>query len=130
LELSKALLIVDDEASVRDLLAVALEEAGYTILMASDAKGAVAILDELPAKHRAVITDVNLGPDILTGWDIARLARQRDPDMAIVYMSGASGHQWPSHGVPGSILVPKPFAPAQMVMAVSQLLNRGDPSPL
>jgi hypothetical protein len=38
-------------------------------------------------------------------------------------MTGASGDQWTSHGVPDSILLRKPFAPAQLVTVVSQLLN-------
>ena len=43
----------------------------------------------------------------------------------IVYMTGAAAEQWPSHGVPNSILLGKPFAPAQLVTAISQLLNAG-----
>lgn len=43
-------------------------------------------------------------------------------------MTGASADDWPSMGVPNSILLTKPFAPAQLVTAVSQLLNLGGPS--
>ena len=121
-----ALLILDDEPMVRELLEVALEESGYKVLLARDAKDAMAILGLKPAKHRALITDVNLGDDPVTGWDVARHAREINPDLPIVYMSGASGHQWPIMGVPGSILVTKPFAPAQIVTAISHLLNEPD----
>jgi hypothetical protein len=38
-------------------------------------------------------------------------------------MSGGAAEQWASHGVPNSILLTKPFAPAQLVTAISQLLN-------
>jgi hypothetical protein len=41
----------------------------------------------------------------------------------VVYMTGASADQWTSQGVPNSILLQKPFAPAQLMTAVSQLLN-------
>jgi hypothetical protein len=37
--------------------------------------------------------------------------------------------QWASNGVPNSIMLEKPFAPAQLITAVSQLLNVGGPSP-
>jgi len=47
--------------------------------------------------------------------------------MPIVYMTGDSADEWPSKGVPNSILLTKPFAPAQLVTAVSQLLNSGTP---
>jgi len=40
-------------------------------------------------------------------------------------MTGAATDQWASQGVPNSILLQKPFAPAQLVTAISQLLNIG-----
>jgi len=43
-------------------------------------------------------------------------------------MTGASADKYASHGVPNSILLTKPFAPAQLVTAVSQLLNSGTPT--
>ena len=45
-----------------------------------------------------------------------------------VYMTGAAADDWASEGVPNSILLKKPFAPAQLVTAVSQLLNAGSPT--
>jgi hypothetical protein len=42
-------------------------------------------------------------------------------------MTGAAAEQWASHGVPNSILLTKPFAPAQLITAVSNLLNAGSP---
>ena len=43
-------------------------------------------------------------------------------------MTGAAADEWASEGVPNSILLNKPFAPAQLVTAVSQLLNAGSPN--
>ena len=40
-------------------------------------------------------------------------------------MTGAAADDWAWEGVPNSILLNKPFAPAQLVTAVSQLLNEG-----
>ena len=64
----------------------------------------------------------------MKGWEIARLVRQIDPAFPIVYMTGAAADGWASEGVPNSILLNKPFAPAQLVTAVSQLLNTGSPT--
>jgi DNA-binding response OmpR family regulator len=77
------------------------------------------------ARFVAVITDINLGagPD---GWEISRHVRLLVPDMAIVYMTGASAHKWPSQGVPGSVLVTKPFRLAQITKTVSALLTEAD----
>jgi hypothetical protein len=46
--------------------------------------------------------------------------------MPIVYMSGDSDHEWSSKGVPSSIIIAKPFAPAQLVTAVSTVINEAD----
>jgi hypothetical protein len=43
-------------------------------------------------------------------------------------MSGQHAEDWSSKGVPNSIMLTKPFAPAQLVTAVSQLLNTGTPT--
>ena len=44
-------------------------------------------------------------------------------------MTGADGHEWASKGVPHSLLMTKPFAPAQAVTAVSHLLNASAQTP-
>jgi len=44
-----------------------------------------------------------------------------------VYMTGAAAGHWAAQGVPNSILLAKPFAPAQLVTALSNLLNVGSP---
>ena len=64
----------------------------------------------------------------MDGWDVARHAREGKPDMPVVYMTGDSADEWASKGVPNSILLTKPFAPAQLVTAVAQLLNTGTPT--
>ena len=58
-------------------------------------------------------------------WEVAKQAREINPAFPVIYMTGGSAGQWPSLGVPNSILLEKPFAPAQLVTAVSQpLINR------
>lgn len=42
-------------------------------------------------------------------------------------MSGDSAEDWGSKGVPNGIMLAKPFAPAQLVTAISQLLNASTP---
>jgi CheY-like chemotaxis protein len=55
--------------------------------------------------------------------------REKEPAFPVVYMTGAAADDWASQGVPNSILLQKPFAPAQLVTAVAQLLNVGTPPP-
>lgn len=82
------------------------------------------LLESEKEKYRALVTDINL-LGRLDGWEVARRAREINPELPVVYMTGAAANQWASHGVPNSILLNKPFAPAQLVTAVSQLLNAG-----
>jgi CheY-like chemotaxis protein len=85
---------------------------------------AVTLLKGKDTPYRALVTDINLSGTI-DGWEIARVAREVDPSFPIVYMTGAAADDWASKGVPDSVLLTKPFAPAQLVTAVSQLLNKG-----
>jgi DNA-binding response OmpR family regulator len=73
------------------------------------------------------VTDISLRGK-MEGWEVAQQAREIDPDFPVVYMSGASAADWPSNGVPNSIMLAKPFAPAQLVTAISNLLNSGTPT--
>jgi len=43
--------------------------------------------------------------------------------MPVVYLSGDSEADWTARGVPQSVFIAKPFAPAQVVTAISTLLN-------
>src|SRR3954449_6446477 len=103
----------------------ALVDGGYTVSIASTLEDAFELLDAPDAAYRALVTDINLGDGKATGWDIARRAREVTVDLPVVYMTGASGDQWTSQGVPNSVLLTKPFAPSQVTTAVSQLLNGG-----
>ena len=122
------LLLVEDEDAIRLVLDDALTEGGFHVVVAKNGKEALAILDKQGADLRGLIIDVNLGagPD---GWDVARHARELRSDIPVVYMSGASAHEWASHGVPNSTIVQKPFAPAQIVTAISALINTTDAHP-
>jgi DNA-binding response OmpR family regulator len=119
------LLVVEDEILIQYLLESALAHAGFKVVMARNGTEAIAELNAKAARFKAVITDINLGagPD---GWAISRHVRLLVPDMPIVYLTGNSAHEWPSQGVPGSVLVTKPFGLAQFMTAVSALLTEAD----
>jgi DNA-binding response OmpR family regulator len=81
----------------------------------------VTLLKGNKGSYRALVVDVNLRGR-MDGWEVAKHAREIDPEFPVIYMTGAGADKWPSLGVPNSILLEKPFAPAQLVTAVSQLL--------
>ena len=119
-------LVVEDEALIRAMLEDALENAGYGVHFAVSAKQAFDALEDQDKVFVALLTDVRLTSDV-TGWDVARRARELSPAMPVVYLTGDSAADWASQGVPNSVLITKPFALAQVVTAISGLLNTDTP---
>ena len=122
---SSLLLYVEDDSLIQLTVVESLEEAGFKLLVADSGEQAVQLLVAHAADLRGLITDVNLGdgPD---GWAIAREARQLVAGLPVVYVSGASDHEWTSRGVPGSTIIAKPFTNTQLVVAISALLVVSD----
>ncbi len=108
-------MLVEDEKLIQGMLQEALSEGGFHPTVAQTASEAIELLNNKHAEYRALLTDIHL-PDELTGWDIARTARELDPAFPVVHMTGSgSAHEWASQGVPNSILLTKPSAPAQLI---------------
>jgi CheY-like chemotaxis protein len=125
---STLLLLVEDEDTVRSVLEDSLRDGGFELMMAGSGAEALGILESEHDTLRGLITDINLGSGP-SGWDVAKRARELIPELPVVYMSGADAEKWASHGVPNSTIVTKPFAPAQIVTAISTLLNVTDSHP-
>jgi DNA-binding response OmpR family regulator len=121
------ILIVEDDDGIQAIVDEALTEAGYYVAIAPSGEEALTLLQGNKYKYKALVTDISLRGRT-DGWEVARRAREIKPEFSVVYISAASGADWPSKGVPNSILLQKPFAPAQLVTAVSQLLNTGKPT--
>ena len=116
-------LAVDDEDLVLDLLVSALEEGGFAVRSVGGGREAIEVIEAATAgDFRGLVTDVNLSRSV-SGWDVARRARELDPSIPVVYISGDSGHDWEAQGVPKSTLLQKPFASAQLVVALASLMN-------
>jgi CheY-like chemotaxis protein len=115
--------VVEDEPLIQDVLEGVLGDGGYDVATAISGEDAVAMLEAEEAGYDALLTDVNLGRGKLTGWVVAKRARELNPRVSVVYMTGDCGNEWASEGVPNSMLLLKPFSPAQAVTAVSQLLS-------
>jgi len=121
-------LYVEDEVLIQDLLQTALEDAGFEVLVVSSGAEALDRLQTLSGDLKGLVTDINLGGAI-KGWEIGRHARGLAPGLPVVYVSGGSEHEWTAEGVPHSMMISKPFAPAQVVVALSTLINAGGADP-
>jgi DNA-binding response OmpR family regulator len=116
------LLVVEDDPATGDELKRSLETAGFRVLLLPNGDKATAAFDENAGEIGGLIADVKLGGNV-SGWDIARHARETNQELPVVYITGFYVEDWASQGVPKSILVQKPFAPAQIITAISSLLN-------
>ncbi|MDB5505240.1 MAG: response regulator [Tardiphaga sp.] len=122
LEKISSILVVEDEVLILHMIESGLEEGGFSVMLAASADRAVELLDAQKPPFCAVITDINLGR-AKSGWDVAKHARELAPDIAVIYVSGHGAYDWASHGLPKSVMITKPFAIAQLLTAVSHLLN-------
>ena len=120
------ILVIEDEYALQGIVEDALTEGGFEAEILSSGEEALTLFKGRIKEYRGLVTDVNLKGH-LNGWDVARQIREINPACPVVYMTGAAAGQWASHGVPNSILLEKPFAPAQLVTAVSNLLNAAPP---
>ena len=119
------ILVVEDDQSIQSIVEEALSDGGFKPTIASSGEEALTLLGE--SKYRVLVIDIKLGKDRIRGWDVARRARAINPGLPVVYITGANADEWAVQGVPNSVLLTKPFAPAQLVTAVSNLLNTGSP---
>jgi DNA-binding response OmpR family regulator len=121
-------LVIEDDPDIQIVLEDALTEGGFEPAIAASGEEGVTLLKSGLIKYRALVTDVIL-KGRMDGWEVARQSREIDPAFPIVYITGAAAGRWPSRGVPNSVLLEKPFAPAQVVTAISNLLNTGTSTP-
>jgi DNA-binding response OmpR family regulator len=120
------ILVIEDDDAVQGVVEDALTDGGFEAAIAASGEEATTLLKGGQAKYRALVTDINLRGQ-MDGWQVARRAREVYPDFPVIYITAANADQWTSQGVPNSILLCKPFAPAQLVTAISNLLNTGSP---
>jgi DNA-binding response OmpR family regulator len=119
-------LLVEDEVLIQDLVQTALEEGGFEVLVADDGARGLELIEDRAEILGGLVTDINLGRGP-SGWDVARRGRELNGRMPVVYVSGDSAHEWASRGVPQSVMITKPFAPAQILVALASLANSAEP---
>jgi DNA-binding response OmpR family regulator len=120
------ILVVEDEDAVQALIEDALADGGFAAEILASGEEALTLFTGGQKNYAALVTDVNL-KGRMSGWDVARQIREATPGCPVIYTTGAAADEWASQGVPNSILLQKPFAPAQLVTAISNLLNTGSP---
>jgi two-component system, cell cycle response regulator CpdR len=114
-------LLVEDEADVRELIVEAFAEHGLEVVSATTDEHAYRLLEEDAKRFAILVADINLGPGT-TGFDVARRARRLNGDLKVVYITGHAAHLG-RFGVDGALMFPKPFNPHELAERVKELLR-------
>ena len=122
---SETVLVVEDDESVRGLIASFLRRRGYTVLEAGGAREAVPLAEHYEGPIDLLVTDLVM-PD-LGGTELADLLRHTRRDLPVLYITGYADRA-PDHlKLPDrrQQLLTKPFDPPELVRIVRSLLDAG-----
>jgi CheY-like chemotaxis protein len=115
---NETVLVVEDDAMVRDFVVQQLRQLGYRTLLAENGHEALAVLDG-DAGIDLLLTDVILS-GTLTGKQVADAAAERRPGLKVLFMSGYTENAIVHHGRldPGVMLLSKPFRATELARMV------------
>jgi CheY-like chemotaxis protein len=122
---TETVLLVEDDASVREMATKILEAYGYRVLAAGSGPLAIDLARGHEGAIHLLLTDVVLPQ--MSGRELAEALRALRPDIRVLYMSGYSESTIAHHGVGGKslMLLPKPFSVEMMVHKVRSVLDAG-----
>jgi len=124
---SETVLVVEDEAAVRSLMRLVLEQHGYRVLEASDAEEALKIFDHLEAPLDLLLSDVVMPH--MSGPTLAAKIQERQANLKVLFISGHADETIVQHGVllPDTELLVKPFSVKDLVVRVHEVLHQWSP---
>ena len=118
----ETILLVEDEASVRKLMARVLERHGYQVIEAGDGSEAVQIWEANHGRIDLLLTDMVM-PNGISGRDLAARLLSLKPKLKVLMTSGHSPDAASSHFQEGFNFIQKPYAPEKLVGLVRGLLD-------
>ena len=120
---SETVLVVDDEPTVRMLVADTLAELGYQAIEAADAASGLKVLAS-DARIDLLITDVGL-PGGMNGKEMADIARTKRPSLKILFITGYAENAAVSNGHldPGMHVLSKPFPMDKLATRIRTIIE-------
>lgn len=120
--MAKTILIVDDSATLRQVVSIALKGAGYDVIEGSDGKDALAKLNG--QKVHLIISDVNMpnmdGITFVT--EVKKLPAYKFTPVIMLTTEAGEDRKSAGQAAGAKAWVVKPFKPEQMLTAVSKLI--------
>jgi CheY-like chemotaxis protein len=120
---AETILLVEDEAFVREVTSEVLRSAGYRVLMAKDAAAAARTYDLQCGEIDLLLADVVLPGE--SGRALAGRLRRASPNLKVLLVTGYAEHMQAPEAGTGACLA-KPFSVAALLRKVRQVLDRGE----
>ena len=124
--MERKILIVDDEADIRDILQFNLENAGFIVDTASSAEEA---LDKLGVQHALILLDVMMGG--MSGFQMAEVLRnEKGNEIPIIFLTAKTSQEDLLTGFSkgGDDYIPKPFSIHEVIARVRAVMRRLAPA--
>jgi CheY-like chemotaxis protein len=120
---TETIMLVEDEAVVRRLVAEILETSGYTVLQAGDGPSALELLRRNNRTVDLLLTDVVMPG--MSGREVAQAVTSMRPGTHVLYMSGYTGSVIDHHGIleQGVAFLQKPFTAEDLTRSIRTLLD-------
>lgn len=121
--MDRTILIVDDEADIRDILQFNLENAGFSVETAASAEEALEILSQ---RHKLILLDVMMGG--MSGFSMAQSLRECGNDIPIIFLTAKDRHDDLLTGFSSGAddYISKPFSIQEVVARVNAVLKRSE----
>lgn len=115
------ILLVEDEETVRNVVARLLKKLGYQVSAAADAEEAISLFDH-GATFDLVVTDIVMPG--LSGIEMAEVLKERLPGMPFLFISGYTSRELgTTPKAPPEPFLPKPFTMTELAEEVSKALG-------
>lgn len=120
--MAKTILIVDDSASLRQVVSIALKSAGYDVVEGSDGKDALSKLDG--QKIHLIVSDVNMPnmDGITLVQEVKKLPNYKFTPIIMLTTESGDDKKAAGQAAGAKAWIVKPFQPEQLLMAVSKLV--------
>jgi CheY-like chemotaxis protein len=120
---TETVLLVEDEASLREMLCEILGDSGYSVLAARDGAEALQIAEAHGAPIQLMVTDVIMPG--MTGPRLVDLLAPTRPEMKVLFVSGYSDESVTQQGLigPGRAFLSKPFGSDALLRKVRESLD-------
>jgi DNA-binding response OmpR family regulator len=110
------ILVVEDDADIRDTIAAILEMEGYAVDLASNGEEAISVIDD----HRPRLVLLDMRMPVLDGWGFAQVMRERGVKIPIIVMTAAQDAGRWAREIGAQGYIAKPFDLGDLLMQVER----------